>query len=404
MAKTWHLVRERGEGAILLVLLCLWSFVWDYSYFGQYQREGRIKLLLAAAALLAGIRIGRRWHWSVGTLYSYTVINYLHFTARPWALPVADKTYVFTIDAWTQIACLTATALLVPEISRLISRRAFENAIIWAGLAHAAIGAANMAGHYVLPLGAKPEVDLPLGLLGQPTVLGPFLAYAGALAYSRVYGGGGWRDALVSCVLFGMAAATKSSMSLGVVAAAVVIIHLFYFGWPAAIATVPGYAGVILVMNHYDSNVLWHSGRLDIWRDGLSFVELRPWFGFGLGSWQQLGEVVRGARGGAYTWTYLHSEALQILVELGAVGAALAGVVVAAVMARCHFVYIFRAREMLTWVLGFVVFGLDSLANFALHLVPHGPIFALCVYQLLTFLDREDDARNSGCSDYIALP
>jgi len=386
MAKILDVLRRHGEWALLVALLCLWSLVWDYHHFGSYQRAGREKLLLFVAAALAGVRIGKIWTPTIGVFYAYVVGSWLHFSLVPWVLPVADKVFLYQPDGTTEVACLTASLFLIPLVAKAVSRRTFEDTILAASLIHGALGGANLMGKYPFFDVVKHDENLPIGLLGQQTLLGPFLAYGAALACVRAIEAQG-RVERTACAVLGafslvIALATKSSMTIGSLLAAGVTIAAFYFGVARAAMVAGLGAGVVALANRLDSNILWHSGRLETWQNALGLYRYRPWFGFGIGAWEPVSHAIAEVLGDQYSWTYAHSEPIQGLMELGGVGMGILGLAALGILGRIHFLYLFRDRSRLTWVLGLVVFGVNSAANFTLHIVPHGPIFLLCVYMI----------------------
>ena len=376
------------ERLILLLLLTFWSLAWDYQHFGEFQRTGRTKILLAGAAALAAIRFARSWHWTVGLFYFYFVANWLHFGFQPWVLPISGKQFLFETAGLEEVIGLTATLFLVPIIAERISRRLIENTILLASLVHCAIGALNLAGIYpFLATKVSPEGNLPIGLLGQQTLLGPFLAFAFVLSIIRMFEavrGEGDPGAYAALALlnFAIALLTKSSMTYGAMAAGLAALFVFGLGLLPAIMMAALSATALLVASWFDPNIAWHSGRMEPWKDAYSLHQLRPWFGFGVGGWEPISQMIKEVRGYQFPWTYLHCEPLQTLFELGRVGVGILAAAGVALLGRLHFLYLFRDRENLTWIVGLAVFGTNSLANFTLHLVPHGPLFALCAYQI----------------------
>lgn len=376
------------ETIVAFLLICAWSFVWDYNHMGEFMRDGRLKLVLFSAALLAAPRIAKVWHWTVALFFVYLAGSWLHFCFSEWVLPVGDKAFIFQVQGHEEMATITALLFLVPIVAYRIPRRTFEASVIAAGSVHSLIGILNLRGIYpFLPVTQKIDENLPIGLLGQQTILGPFLALAFAFSVLWMLDAPSPRPrlAFASLALLNLSVAllTKSSMTYGSIAVVVVVILAFYRGLTAAGIGILACYAALLVASHFDQNVFWHSGRLEPWLDAVNLLKERPWFGFGIGSWEPISRIIKEVRGYTFPWTYLHSDPLQALFELGRVGFALIALVALVVARRIRWAFEVESREALTWICALAVFGTDSIANFVLHLVPHGPIFALAIYHLL---------------------
>ncbi len=388
-----HTITTKIETWLLFALVALWSFVWDYNHIGDFQRDGKLKLLLAAAVLIAAVKVARAWHWSVALFYAYVAASWLHFCFCPWAFNVAGKQFLFDVKGHEEMASITALLLLCPIIARRLSRRTFETLTIAAATIHCLVGVLNLFGVYpLLPLTQKIDHNMTIGLLGQHTILGPFLVYGAALACLRAIDSK-W-DALsgytarvsygcLSVFMVYMTILTRSSMSYGALAVAAVALLLFYRGAVAALALMACSVAVLFLANRITDYTFHLSGRMEPWKDAISLWRLRPWFGFGIGGWEPVSLMIAETRKYPAPWTYLHSDPLQGLFELGRVGMGIVGIVLAVLLLRIFKAYSQRERQALTWVCALAVFGTDSCGNFVLHLVPHGPIFALAVFCLL---------------------
>lgn len=389
MSKHAPWFRYRAIELILLTMLAFWSLVWDYQHIGEYQRVGRIKFFLLACAGVAALKFGKLWHWSIGLLYFYLIATFLHLN-----FPLGGVFSVFII---------TGTLFIVPEIWDRLSLEAFEDTVLWAALIHCVVGAMNMQGIYpFIPITQPPQVNLPIGLLGQPTLLGPFLVFAFAIAMGRALNATAPRlwpemafswsrnptrmDYLFMALPFLIfALLTKSSMTAGSLAAVLVLLALFHGGLLASLTVTGGLLAAGLLACRYDPNFAWHSGRTEPWRDAWQLSKLSPWIGHGIGSWESVGRGIAAVRKEGHPWTYVHSEPIQWLFEMGRIGCALLLVPIVLACGRIRRLYISRDLSKLTYVTGFAVFGVNALANFDLHITPHGQIFALCLFGLLKF-------------------
>jgi hypothetical protein len=115
------------------------------------------------------------------------------------------------------------------------------------------------------------------------------------------------------------------------------------------------------------------SGRVEHWTQFLRWwwEQDLVWFGAGLGTFQWLGPAIRDFENPV--WTFLHSDWLQILFELGAVGLALALAFTWSLLRRC------QSPKDAALLAGVAALGLTY---FPLHYLPT-QIFVACVVRHL---------------------
>lgn len=373
----------RIESLIAIATTFLMCFAWDYNHYGDFQRHGRIKVLLFGAAGLAAMRIGKCWHWTFAAFYAYVVASFLHFGWSPWGLPTPKGVVVFVPNGMEEVLCLSACLFLIPELCRRVSRCTIEEFIILAGLINALVGGMNLFGFYAIKLAAQPPENLPVGLMGQHTLLGPLLVFCAALSVCRGLETRQLEFHVLAVFLTAVAMATRSSMTIASLGAGALVLVLYYRGPIAAfLLSVAGLSWLFLAV-WFLPELGELSGRILPWQDAWSLHVQRPWFGFGIGSWEPLAGAIRDLRGQAGAWTYLHSEPLQGLFELGVVGMLLAFAAGLVVATYAHFLYLFRSRESVPYIAGLAILLVNSAANFTLHIVPLGPLAMLCAWRIL---------------------
>lgn len=373
----YEFVVENIEKLILLLMLSTFGWVCDYQTLGQFQRVGRLKVFLLAAVALLAVRIGRTWHWSLGLFYLYGMAYTLHIGLPP--------------SSFQEVLLITAAFFLIPEIYKQISARVFENIILATSLLHCVVGTLNMFGVYFPKVTTPNFVNRPLGLLGQETVLGPYLVFALVIAAHRAIEEKRLRPAYLSIAAFNLAIiiATKSAMTAVSLAAAVFVFLVYYKRFAWLIAGLISSGCLIFVLKKESPDLLSFSGRLTPWQDAWGMIKLKPWLGYGTGSWSYSAVKLAEYRfhmnltSDDRPWKQLHQEILQGLFEMGAIGVGLVSIALWNVLRNSVACVRGADKPQLIYVAGFAVFAADSLGSFPLHLVPHGPIWMYCAYRIL---------------------
>lgn len=372
MRKYLSLAKIYSQELILITMLSLWSLVWDYQMMGQYQRVGRVKFFLLATAAIIAIRVGKAWHWTLGLFFLYVMGSNLHY-----GIPVYSS-----ID----MMLFTATLLVIPEVWNRISRYVIEHTILAASVIHCVVGILNL--FWIFPLHRPTEhfaKNDAIGLLGQPTVLGPFLCLAFAIALSRALRGGKGRAVYIGIAILNVALviATGSAMSLASLAVVVLVFLLFYGGIRTLYALIVVVVALIALAYHSNDSLVGFSGRIAPWQFAIEKWQARPWFGYGLGSWSQLAMELMQIQRETRPWVQLHQEFLQGLIEFGIIGMSLIVGLMAALISRSIGIIRAQDKDTLPYLAGVALFAVNSLASFPVHLTPLGQLFALCVFGVL---------------------
>jgi O-antigen ligase len=380
-------LKSRADQAILFLMLILWATAWDFiDQYGSFQRTGRNKVFLIAAVWIAAIHVGKRWHWSVGLFYAY--VGTLFFQQ---AMPV-HSTAEFTF--------LTVALFLIPEAAKRITDRWFENAILLSGGVNAALGALNVFGfHPFISITNFQYIDRPhpVGLLGNETLLAPYLAFTVMVAAERfIRGAFAWRAVcaplilLCVCVIF-QCWSTMGFVSLGAGGLVIFAAHLGMA--PAAAFAILACGAFVLAQvfnKNTNANLFDSSGRMDVWKEAFQIYLQKPLLGIGTGSWFLVAEALDAQKRElaqeackcvvpkGRIWHQLHNEFLQGLFEFGLVGMSLLGVYLTKA-AHCA---LKALQGKAVYAAGAAVFGANALGNFTIHVVPHGPLLAYCLFKL----------------------
>lgn len=399
---------ERLPKIAILFMLLTWGWVWDFFHLvGSYQRIGRVKAFLFGVAAVASYRIGQTWHWSIGLFYAYIGLHFAFFKAHLFfgmgsvVVKASEKSQRIAIPDFgmVELVLITGTLFLIPEIYKRVSLRSFENTVLFAGAINAVFGILNHFGiHPFMKVSNPAYIDpslqgKPVGLIGQHTLLSPFLVFTAAIALHRLIGSTSKRGSLVYfyimasslCVAF----LTESMMGFLSLGAATVVFILFYLGYRLAVITslVGLISGAIAVYLHPSLGDF--SGRLGIWAEAIGLIKQRMLFGYGTGSWSVIAKHISDIKVIDGVWTQLHSDPLQAQFDWGMVGMGLIGIFLLKILGRAHFALLFKRRELVPYISGAAIFGVNSLGNFTLHITPLGQITAFCLYVIL----KESDGR-----------
>ncbi len=340
-------------------------------------RAGRTKVFLFAALAVAAVKLARSWHWSVGCFYLWIGAVWL-VQGRP------DH----SID---EIVLITATLFLVPELARRVSLRAFENFAMAAGLLHCIVSVFNLYGIFPFFKVTVPLYTLgriPMGLIGQETLLGVFLAFCSGVALYRLLESRHLFYAFLLLFNVAILVACQSVMSALSLLSLIPLFVLFYVGFLPFVGVTVGMALLGGLGLYLFPGLAGFSGRLVPWHDAWELIKFRPLSGFGMGSWWITGWEI-GRMRKETPWLQLHSDALQGLFQYGIVGMFFVAALALRVLGKVQFLYLFRERRMVPYIGGILVFGVNGLANFPLRITPFGQIFAYCVFVVLAWGTNE---------------
>lgn len=335
------------------MLLALNGF--DYSAIGDPFRNGKIRylLLLLVPAIFYFLKprltFGPAFFGALA-LFSWVVNDYKYYGVFPLAV----------ILGTLACACVVRVYLSMEGVAWIL---------VLSGLFQAVLGLLQLCGVYFFfePLNAA-DRHVPVGLMGQHTVLGTFLAAALPAALWR----GKWFSAFIMCV-----AILATSSSMAILTAGVVFLlyawHRFSFRASAALVGLGSLAIGALYWVKPDHPFLSFTGRWFMWDIGWRAFLENPYFGAGIGGW--VGEFLPRFKNEIidkfvnHVPQQLHSDYLDFLVEYGALPA----------LVMLYPFYRFLRYFRPTWPHAVCVAILvNAVANFPLCLVPTALVFTLC--------------------------
>lgn len=277
---------------VLLGVLNLWH---EGTPSGDPFREGRTRILVMIMAGPLGMMLAHRvgilglvWGWAV-------------FVWAYWGM----DSY-----GWWTLAAPPFFLLVGRDLVRR-SQVGVWSALRWSFGIQAVLGILQ-AWHLIPDLFHDHwRPDGALGTIGQETLLGAFLAPLVPVAFFR------WSaleafTGLLCCFL------CSSSMTLAALGGASVVALWKRFGTRPALGLI--FVGISCLglawMGHRpDSELFSASGRIPVWQAAWIHIPVHPWIGWGPGSWYGL--YATWGIEDRTIWGYLHSEPLQLLLELG---------------------------------------------------------------------------------------
>lgn len=297
---------------------------------------------LAGATALASLAVGGRLG-AVARLPAFLVIAGLlvwMLLSGFWALRPADV--YSTLQGLAPLLLAGVLLAALPAVFDAAMARWIGRALVLAfGLAALLLAielvSAGALFRFLLALRGRPPGWFP-AVASRGTVLMVLLAWPAALALWRL----GGRQAAVAPPVIALAVAAlgdHASSKAAALVAIVVFALVWRFGRPAALGLAGLFAALVLAAPLLPLGPLapdlyagWlgdvrYSGlhRLYIWEFTAGRILEHPWIGWGLDAARSIpGGTAEIARGGALMSLHPHNAPLQIWLELGLVGAALA--------------------------------------------------------------------------------
>lgn len=376
---------DKVAATILFGMVCTWSLVWDFfDHTGNFMRAGRLKFFLLAAVLLLALRFAKTWHWSMGLLFLYIGGRYVFEGLPSYGL--------------VEMTVIPTTLLLIPEMNSRISANAFEIATLIASCIHSVVGILNQFRIFPFLAVTNQYNSRPIiGLLGQHTILAPFLVFGFAIALHRLIESRGRAQAIyfgAACLNLIVIILCGSTMGYISLLSLIPVFMLFYSGVESATASLVAGLALAVLANQLFPNLSGFSGRLEPWGDAWSLIKEHPWLGYGVGFWSVTAVKIGELRSYPVPWIQLHNEYLQGLFEVGGIGMAMVLVFIGRITKCICAFHLLRASvlrsargiknmDLLPYFAGMVLFGTNMVGNFTLHVAPHGMIFAYCAFKIL---------------------
>ncbi|MBP9709107.1 MAG: O-antigen ligase family protein [Oligoflexales bacterium] len=361
----------------IIVMLFTFGWCWDFiNMAGNYQRIGRLKIFLIAAAVIGAVNISKKWGKEFGLFFFYI-----------WFIYVLKSMPVFST---IEILIITASLFFIPEIFKNISPKQFQSSIIYTGVLHCIIGVFNLFKIFpVLPI-TNPHYSTvgmpPVGFLGQETLLGPYLVVALGFVLKRCIDSAGkikFLYALISLLHLLIIYKCNSSMTFGSLAVMSLVFSVFYFGYKFSAIVLSALSSVFIVACLTIETFAFGSGRIEPWKDAIELIKDKPIFGYGTGFWSNAAQQIAKIRQYELVWAQLHNDVLQGLFEWGVVGMAFVLFAICSIAFKSHKLVAKKDIHFVPYVAGFFSLLANCLGNFTFHIVPHGVLVLMFAYIII---------------------
>lgn len=351
--------------ASMLGIMCL---AWIFPFTGEVFRSARLKYFLLFSSILLSVKIGRIWHWSLGLFISMLLFRCL---------------FDYTHQGAIATAYILLTIFVVPEFLKNISLKVFGSVIIFVALIHSFVAFLNVEGIYpFLPITNTYYAPLKpvIGLIGQHTLLVPFLVFALGFVAVELKKPIYW---IFGAIIFLAIILCNSSMGFLSLAVFLCLYVTYHFGFTFFFGSVV--LGELLASLVYIvSPGLFHgSGRAIIWANAWQLLEHKYWYGFGTGNWEYVGRKIALFKNRPEFWKHLHSDVYQAFFEFGIIGCIPLIIFVAIITKKSVSIIQGRCKERFPYIAGFFCLLANSLGNLTFHVVPYGFILMSCAWVII---------------------
>lgn len=219
------------------------------------------------------------------------------------------------------------------------------------------------------------QMGRPHGLMGHPTVLGPYLVACACMAWFKGYQKS--FAAMMVAILWTQSLMTYAS--LGVFLSVVLLLNLYNAAIVLMVPIVVAFGWLGFALFH-GTDFLSMSGRLQVWEHTLEVMShgtLWNIFGYGPGSWMALSPSF--VENITRVWGQTHNDPIQNGFEYGYFGI---------LMMACALFMIVKItvspkwRLNAMWLAVFWSLFTNSCGNFVLRLIPTGLFFLIAFYEL----------------------
>lgn len=390
--KTNRILKAWAVDIFLVVLFFAWAWAQDWVKVEDWTRSGKMLATVAAAGIAAGVYTCKRFHWSVGLFFAYTILRWVSLRLAPTSM--------------IEVTMITSCIFLAIFVYQKDSRNLLGNCLAIDAFMQACLGLAEVAGFFPFLQITNPVVWPPIAALGNPTILGPYLAVAlafipGAFGFIRNYIDRLAVQLAVATVILICISFTQSTMTMITLAVVGVVAIGFYLGTRAMAAATAGLLALGAVIAELFPAVASTSGRWPQWEFAAANLTL---LGHGAGTWfpvafQRKMEEVRAieAAGGhvgvSQFFGQLHNDWLQGLFEFGWLGMLpiFAGVIVLFTVTLKA--VLLRRRELFPYAALFWGLAVNAGGNFILHTMPAGGLLAIAAIYLFRYDFEEENIR-----------
>lgn len=301
------------------------------------------------------------------------------------------------MNLWPYMYWLSAAFVASWYVSQPLETKEFAaRCIVWAACASSVLAFFQMMDlDPIMQYGpniTQEDRIRPIGMLGQTTKFGVFLAMA--LPIAIVY-----RDYVsIFCIAVALYA-TKSSFAYLAGAAGVLIVLRDIIGRKAIVYTVLGGISFVAFSRYMDwfGQMFLDNGRYAVWESALrAWIKNQPVLGFGAGSFGHLyHKVFQPKELGYGAFIQAHNDYVQWLFDFGLIGAVVLAIAIIFVASHYLFFWWFKffraegeARLVLALQGTFAAILVNALGNFPFQLAPH---YFIAVTSLAFLLKNPDN-------------
>lgn len=390
--KAERILKAWGIDIILIATFFSWAWFQDWVQVEDWTRNGKILATVAAAGVAAGVYTCKRFHWSVGLFLAYTILRWVSFRLAPTSM--------------IEITMVTSCVFLAIFVHQKDGKNLLGNCLVIDAFLQACLGLVEVVGFFPFLQISNSVVWPPLGALGHPTLLGPYLAVA--LAF--IPGAFGFVKNAIDRFTVQMAAAiviltciafTQSTMTMVTLAMVGVLALGFYLGTRALFAATGGALAIGAVIVEFFPTVGSATGRIQHWEFAWNNLTL---LGHGPGTWfpvafqRAMAETKALEAAGTPVehvqfFGQLHNDWLQGIFEWGWLGMAplFAGLIVLFTITLRA--VLLRRRELFPFAALFWGLAANALGNFPIHTMPAGGLLAIGAIYLFRYDFEEQTIR-----------
>lgn len=264
--------------------------------------------------------------------------------------------------------------------------------IVWSGSIVCVYAYIQMLGmDFIFTYAQGVDHHTPTSFMGQQTLFGAYIASTSAVALLKRK----WVHYVVQII---PALFTISSFTIGSCVVALFIFFASIDFWKTLKASVALFCLVLLAWIFFPHlDIFFPNGRPRIWMATIDAALLKPWIGYGGGSFQYIfpKQFQPADMKDFGFFIQAHNEYVQCFFEFGIIG--VIGMIALLVSILKASVYaLFNDKSILPSVAFIISMLFNSIGNFPLQLSPHNIVFAICLVILLTQYKKNGRILNYG--------
>lgn len=380
-----ELRRMRACGIKLTIAFTFFAACWalDWKPDETWGMTGQMLFVIAGVSLMAAIAISRNFHWTIGAFYFWVMVQWIRLRLA----------HVSIMEIVMVNAMIFAAIFIVKEDKRqLLPRLLILDAVL-----QSLLGASEVLGFFPFHRLTAPTdfVWAPLGAIGNPTLLGPYLAMALPFLFSMKLVRHADVDLLVRAIatmlILAMIYFCQSTMAWITVGTIITLTFGFTFGLRPFLFALGAGSSILGIVWKFFPKAAYLTGRQEPW--GIAWESL-VWYGHGAGTWMPVSFKLHVARlaalekagtplGGFSTFFgQVHMDPLQGAFEFGWVGMiplALAALILAGITL---WGIKNRDKEVYPWACLFFGILADSMGSYPLHTPAMGLLFTVAAARL----------------------